>query len=206
LLAAIGARDAAHTGAALYYLVASTLGVSAFFLLIELIERGRKPGADVLAVTAEAFGEIDDEVDPEEEVGFAIPATMALLGLSFACCALLLAGLPPFPAFIGKFALLAALFEPSPVSKSAWGMLVLLMASGLAVIIAMSRTGIRIFWASQDRLVPRVRVIEMAPVVLLLVLSAALTVKAGSALRYMNDAAQALHEPRGYLDSVLAPR
>ncbi len=53
----------ALTGAALYYLVVSTLALSAFFLLVELVERGRRPGADVLAVTAEAFGSGDDEED-----------------------------------------------------------------------------------------------------------------------------------------------
>ena len=112
LLAAIGAGQAAATGAALYYLLVSTLGSAAFFLLIELVERARTPGADVLAVTAAAFGVGDEETEPEEETGVAIPATMALLGLSFACCALLAAGLPPLPGFLAKFALLAALLAP----------------------------------------------------------------------------------------------
>ena len=103
------------TAAALYYLVVSTLGVSAFFLLIELVERGRKPGADILAVTAEAFGEGNEELEPEEEVGIAIPATIAVLGLAFACCALLIAGLPPLPGFIAKFALLTAIFRADPI-------------------------------------------------------------------------------------------
>ena len=61
LLAAIGAGQAAATGAALYYLLVSTLGSAAFFLLIELVERARTPGADVLAVTAAAFGVGDEE-------------------------------------------------------------------------------------------------------------------------------------------------
>ena len=125
LLAAIGTGQAAVTGAALYYLVASTLGVSAFFLLIELVERGREPGADVLAVTAEAFGERRGRRrSREEEVGVAIPATMALLGLSFVACALLLAGLPPLPGFVAKFALLAALLRPGPGRRpAAWVLL-----------------------------------------------------------------------------------
>ncbi|HYH41673.1 MAG TPA: monovalent cation/H+ antiporter subunit D [Burkholderiales bacterium] len=206
LLAAIGVGDAAVTGAALYYLVASTLGVSAFFLLIELVERGRKPGADMLAVTAEAFGEIDDEAASEEEVGIAIPATMALLGLSFVCCAMLVAGLPPLPGFIAKFALLSALLEPNPIKPTAWVMLVLLMLSGLAAIVAMGRAGVRIFWGSQEGRPPRVRVIEMTPIVLLLAMSAMLTLQAGPAMRYLQDAADALHHPRGYIDGVLGSR
>ena len=43
LLAAIGLADAAVTGGALFYLVSSTLAISAFFLLIELVERGQNP-------------------------------------------------------------------------------------------------------------------------------------------------------------------
>jgi multicomponent K+:H+ antiporter subunit D len=204
LLASIGAGQAAVTAAALFYLVVSTLSTGAFYLLIELVERARKPGADLLAVTAEAFGDLDDEPEPEAEIGIAIPATMALLGLSFAFCALLLAGLPPLPGFIAKFGILTALLNPNPVPAAAWGMLILLTLSGLASIIAMSRTGIRIFWASDERSVPRVRVIEMAPIVLLLALTAVLTVAAGPAMRYVEDAAQALHTSRGYIDDVLA--
>lgn len=203
LLAAIGAGQVAVTGAALYYLVASTLGVSAFFLLIELVERGRSPGADVLAVTAEAF-DLDDEVEPgDEEVGVAIPATMALLGLSFACCALVLAGLPPFPAFVGKFALLHALIGSAVVPPTAWILLALLIVSGFAAVISVGRAGVQIFWGTEKRSVPRVSVIEMAPIALLLALSGVLTVQAGAAIRYLNDTAQSLHAPRGYIDNVL---
>jgi multicomponent K+:H+ antiporter subunit D len=205
LLAAIGIGSASVTGAALYYLVASTLGVSALFFMVELMERGRAPGADVLAVTAEAFVEPAEDLDPEEEVGIAIPSAMALLGVSFACCALVLSGLPPFAGFIGKFALLHALLDAEPIPKASWIMLFLLIASGFATIIGMGRAGVRRFWASQDAKVPRVRVIEIAPVVLLLALCAAMTVKPGAAMRYVDDAARALHAPRGYIDRVLSP-
>ena len=206
LLAAIGMSEAAVTAAALYYLVVSTLGVSAFFLLIELVERGRKPGADVLAVTAEAFGEADEEIEPEEEVGTAIPGTIAVLGLAFACCALLVAGLPPLPGFVAKFALLSAMLAPASVPNAAWVLLVLLTLSGLASIIAMGRAGVRIFWGAEDRTVPRVRVIEIAPVVVLLGLCIALTVWAGPAMRYLHDAAQGVHTPAAYIENVLSNR
>src|SRR3546814_17059651 len=60
LLAAVGTNQVDVIVGALFYLVSSTLAVSAFFLLIELVERGREFGADMLAVTRELFG------DPEE--------------------------------------------------------------------------------------------------------------------------------------------
>jgi len=201
LLAAVGAGQAAVSAAALFYLVASTLGISALYLLIELIERGRAPGADLLAITAEAFGSFESE--EHEEVGVAIPATWALLGLSFVCCVLLLAGLPPLPGFIAKLALLDALLDSDPILPSAWVLLVLLVLSGLATVIAASRTGIRIFWESERKIAPRVRVFEMAAIGVLLAAGATLTVQAGTAMRYLGDAAQALHQPQVYIGEVL---
>jgi multicomponent K+:H+ antiporter subunit D len=49
-----------------------------------------------------------------------------------------------------------------------------------------------------------VRVIEMAPVALLLALCAAMTVEANPVMRYFGQAAEALHAPRDYVDSVLS--
>jgi multicomponent K+:H+ antiporter subunit D len=203
LLTAIGLGGAALTAAALYYLLVSTLGIGAFFLLIELVERSREPGADVLAVTADAFGLTGEEPEPEEEVGVVIPATMALLGLAFACAGLVIAGLPPLPGFVAKLALLAAVLQTDPVPAAGWGLLALLTLSGLAAIIALGRAGVRVFWAAQERSIPRVRVIELAPVAALLGLCLALTVGAGPAMRYMQDTAQALHTPRAYIERVL---
>jgi multicomponent K+:H+ antiporter subunit D len=155
----------------------------------------------VLAVTAQAFGLAEDE--PEEETGIVIPATRALLGFSFACCALLIAGMPPLPGFVAKFALLAALLDVDPVPTAVWGMLALLVVSGLAAIIALGRVGVRMFWASPET-GARVRVIELAPVAALLALCIGLTVCAGPAMRYMQDTAQTLHAPRPYIEEVLS--
>ena len=145
-----------------------------------------------------------------EEVGIAIPATMGMLGLAFIGCALVIAGLPPLSGFVAKFALLTAALNPSgaspggPVPAASWALLVVLILSGLASFIAMTRAGIRVFWASPDRSVPRVRLIEMAPVAILLIFCAAQTIQAGPIMRFMQATAQSLHAPGNYVRAVLA--
>ncbi len=212
VIATVATGHVTVTGAALFYLVSSTLAISAFFMLIELMERGHAPGADMLAVTREAYGGYeDDDLTEDDETGVTIPATMALLGLCFIGCAAILAGLPPLSGFIAKFAMLSALFDPSGpgmragVSTAAWALLALLILSGLMTLIAMTRAGIRTFWTPQEWSVPRVRIIELAPVAALLLACATLTVQAGPAMRYMQAAATSLHAPSEYIRHVLAP-
>lgn len=214
LLAAIGSGNTTMTGAALFYMISSTLTIAAFFLLIELVERGQDAAANVLAVTMEAYGD-DEEEEEEEEVGAVLPATLAILGTFFAICAILLIGLPPFSGFIAKFLLLAAVFNGEgstpqlamPVSPASWVFITLILLSGLSALIAMTRTGIRTFWASLEGNVPRVLVREAVPIAGLLAVCLALTIAAGPAMQYMDATARALHSPEDYIDSVLsAPR
>ncbi len=207
LLAAVGSGGQAVTGGALFYLASSVLALATLFLLIELVERGRDVGADVLAVTREAFGtgeEKEDALEPEE-VGVAIPAIVAILGLAFMACALLLSGLPPLSGFLAKFAMMAPLLGPAgaPVPAASWVLIAALVLSGLATLVAMVRMGIDVFWASPPAAVPRVSLLELAPIGLLLGLCVGLTVAAGPVMDFMLAAAQSLHAPGIYLDGVL---
>jgi multicomponent K+:H+ antiporter subunit D len=212
LLAAIGTASVSVTSGALYYMVSSTLAISAFFLLIELVERAQDPAANVLAVTMEAYGDEMDEEEIEEEVGVAIPATLAVLGICFTGCGLLLSGLPPLSGFIAKFAMLTALLNPESlgqagsISDATWVLTAFIILSGLSAMIAMMRAGIRTFWAPIEETVPRVRVIEIVPVAFLLILCVMLAVQGGPAMRYMDATAQSLHAPGSYISDVLSTR
>ncbi|MEO6033367.1 MAG: proton-conducting transporter membrane subunit [Burkholderiaceae bacterium] len=234
LLAAIGFERVALTGGALFYLVSSTLAVSALFLLIELVERSRQNGGELALPevapegTPFGVGMIDTPLPPADAnlddlehalVGQTIPAAMVFLGLSFMLCTLLITGLPPLSGFVAKFAMLSALLDPAGMGIgvsagasgaapeiAAWVFLALLIGSGLAAMIALSRSGIRYFWAPQERPPPRLRVIECAPVVALLLACAALMVGAGPALRYARSAAESLHQPSRYIDAVMSTR
>jgi len=210
LLAMIGYENAGVTAGALFYLVSSTLALSCLYLLVELVERGRYAEAGVLALTLEAFGDDEDPVH-DEEIGVATPRTLAMLGAAFACCALVVAGLPPLSGFIAKFAMIGAVFDPqglgagSLISTESWLLAAFLVASGLATTIALVRSGINTFWVTFDGEVPRVRFVEMAPVLLLLGLCVLLTILAGPAMSYMDATAQYLHQPGEYLAGVLTP-
>ncbi|WP_030130597.1 monovalent cation/H+ antiporter subunit D [Pseudomonas sp. QTF5] len=224
LLSAIGFAQPNLIGAALFYLVSSTLALSALFLLAELIERSRSANEMPLFDDGELLPQpleslqppkgINLDDDQKAVVGQVIPWTMAFLGLSFIACALLIIGMPPLSGFIGKLSLLSALLNPlglgngsdEPVSNGAWGLLVLLILSGLASLIAFARLGIQRFWTPQERPSPLLRRLECVPIVILLGLSIALTFKAEPLLRYTQAAAQALNNPQQYVMAVLGTR
>ena len=214
LLASISLSQTGVTAGALFYLVSSTLTIGAFFLLIELVERGQDAAANAFAVAVEAYderGEADEE--EEEEVGIAFPGTIAALGISFAACGILLAGLPPLSGFVAKFAILSAMLNPEglgkdgTISPETWWLVALIILSGLSALIAMSRAGIRAFWAPVEPSPPRVLLVEMAPVATLLALTLAFTLEGGRAMRFMEATAASLSNASAYVDGVMeAPR
>ncbi len=209
LLTAVGFAREGVTGAAFFYLVSSTLAVSAFFLVVDLLERVRIEGADVQTVTIEAFDDDDEEAAGEvEEISVAIPAALAVLSVCFGLCVLLIAGLPPLSGFVAKFIMLSAMLTPADadpvaVPVSTWWVVGLLIFSGFATLIALTRTGINTFWMPMADDPAPVRVLEIAPVVLLLGLTVAMTAMAGPVMDYMTAAAADLHAPSTYISDVL---
>jgi multicomponent K+:H+ antiporter subunit D len=209
LLAATGTDSALVWAAALFYLASSTLAVAALYLLIEPVERAERDDP-ALAVSEPVFedeyvGTFDEE---EDETGIAIPATIAILGGGFIFCSLLLAGLPPLSGFIAKFAIIDGLlrFEVT-IAPMTWAFIALIIISGLAVLVTMTRAGIDLLWTPAERPASHLDITEALPIAFLLGLCLALVVQAGPVMRYMEDTAQALAMPHVYSDAVLsAPR
>ena len=204
-LAVFGYSDAGVTAGALYYLVSSTLGLACLFLLIELVERGRSAGDDVLAITLEAYGD-DEELQHEQEVGTATPGAFAALGVAFICCAILIAGLPPLSGFLGKFAMIAAMLDlggDAGIPAGVWTMIAVLIVSGLAATIALMRNGINTFWVSLEGVIPAIRWVEVVPIVVLLGLGIVMTIYAQPVMSFMATAADALYDRGEYLQAVL---
>ncbi len=208
LLTALGMPGVTVTGPALFYLINSVLALGAFYLLIEMAERSRSFGADVLAISLEAF-DLDDPESPDHSddvVGVALPAAMAFLGMAFIACSLLVIGLPPLSGFVAKFSLLSAALQTSSTdspSLDAWLLVGAVLVSGLAGIIALTRAGIRLFWSTDDSVTPRLRISEAAPVAFLVLCCVGLAVWAGPVLAYLNDTALALDNPQSYIQAVL---
>ncbi len=214
LLTAVGSGAQTLTAPALFYMISSVLATGAFFMLTGMTERTRTTpateGTDMASMPEVSYRAFDVEDAPrgtEEEVGIAIPAAMAFLGLAFVFCVLLVAGLPPLSGFVGKFALLDSTVEAmnaGTLPPRNWALVVALLAAGLAGLIALSRIGIRLFWTVIERTTPRLRVIEAGPVAFLLLLTMILTASAAPVMAYLESAARTLHDPQRYIDAVLA--
>ncbi len=217
LLAAMGFAQPGLTAGLLYYLPSSSLAVAILFLLADTVERWRNHGTSLADFDDEEAPFLSHELlaaehvnlDDEEQalIGRPIPAAAAFLGLAFLLCTLVMAGLPPLSGFLGKFAMLSAAL---PLAENAsapgwpsWLLLGLMLGSGLLALIALSRAGIRHFWANREHLSPEIRWTEGIPIVALMGLCLALTLHAPEAMRYTSAAAQSLHTPSLYQDAVL---
>ena len=123
-------------------------------------------------------------------------------------CTLLLAGLPPLATFLGKLGMLSAAIASGDADAGQapriWMFVATLLVSGMLVLMALMRTGIRIFWAGGQRGRPRVTASEGLPVVGLLGITGLLVVAAGPAMAMANAAARSLYDRSSYVAAVLA--
>jgi multicomponent K+:H+ antiporter subunit D len=204
LLAAIGIGSVAVTAAALYYLVSATLAVSALFLLVELVGRigvDAQPQLPDVDIVPGEDTNLDDEQLPL--VGRTFSGPITLLGLTFMITAILVAGLPPLSGFIAKLSLLTAV--TGDAAPAGWLFFALLLVSGLASILALSRAGIHYIWSTRDA-TARVRIVEATAVLALVFCCIVLAVGAESVMRYTRATAESLHAPHAYIESVLTTK
>jgi multicomponent K+:H+ antiporter subunit D len=218
VIAATGLDHPALTAGALFYLGSSTLGAATLFLLAELMERRRQAEVDPpvpdLGGRLRVFGEApraDVNLDDQEipMVGRAIPAPVAYLAASFLLCTLVLAGLPPLSGFVGKVAMLQGVMEARSTAgapAAAWILFGLLIVSSLTASIALLRAFIAHFWATSGRPPQPLRLVEAAPITLLLAACVLLASGGEHVLRFTRAAADALHQPAGYVDAVFNTR
>lgn len=217
LLAAIGLAQPGVWSGALYYLLSSTLAAAGFFLLIDMIERWRNAGSSIaafesagaapfLAEDLKPLGDVNLDDDEQALFGRAIPAGVAFLGLAFVFCTLLLAGLPPLPGFVGKFAMLSGVMKAPVLDAAGWTFLALLLISGFFTLVAFSRAGIRHFWTIPEGSQLTLRALEVLPVVALLGAALLLTIGAGPAMSHAQATAKELRAPQDYRRAVMGAR
>jgi len=217
LFATLGLRIEALTAPVLFYLIVSVITTSMFFMLTGMTDRTRMtdpPASPQDDATPQplyvAYGIKEPSVHVSgEDVGIAIPAAMAFIGMVFVCCVLLVTGLPPLPGFLAKLALLSTALEMGPaagLTTSTWLLCAAVLLSGLAGIVALSRVGMRLFWSIAARTTPRLRLVEVAPVAALVMLSLGLAIVTEPVTRYLESAARSVHHPDTYVRAVLSHR
>jgi multicomponent K+:H+ antiporter subunit D len=214
ILAAVGSGAPLMISAALYYMLGSVFATAAFFMLTGMAERLRAaaPNLSDRAATppptysAFEVGEPPDPYAPDDEVGVALPAAMAFLGLAYVLCTLLVTGMPPLAGFIAKFSLAAAAIDVLPnsgVPGREWLFVIILLTGGLAGLIALVRVGMRLFWSVAGRQTPRLSITEAGPVAFLILVCVGITIAAGPTMTYLDSAAAGLADPELYIQSVL---
>ncbi|MEC7399816.1 MAG: proton-conducting transporter membrane subunit, partial [Pseudomonadota bacterium] len=172
-------------GAALYYLVHSTLAGAALFLVADIVAR-RRAGFVDHATPGPVF------------------AHRQMVALLFMIAAIGVTGLPPLSGFIGKLLILDAVAD---LPSWGWSWTVILLTT-LVGVIGFARAGSSIFWkeAPKDEgkrasEVPA-RADMIAPA-LILTLLVALSVAAGPATAYADAAAAQLLDRAATARAVL---
>ncbi len=184
LLIAVAGWTQVSLGAALYYLVHSTLAAAALFLVADVTARRRGACAD-RASPGPAF------------------AGRAGVGLLFMAAAIATTGLPPLSGFIGKLLILKSL-TALPDWGWAWGVI---LGTTFIGVIGFARTGSAVFWKEaadgEAHGIAPARTDMIAPAIALALL-AALSAGAGWAGAYADAAAAQVLDPALSAAVVLA--
>ncbi|MFY7863489.1 monovalent cation/H+ antiporter subunit D [Roseateles sp.] len=184
VLAGLGLYSSPAWGAALYYMLNSTLVIAALFLLAELVAAQRGDAAGQLVPAAPV-------------------AQPTLLGLMLLLAAASAAGLPPLPGFIGKLMLLEA------SSTHVWAPVVwtVLLLVGFLTLLGLARAGSILFWHVRQDVPASVSAGGSPKLVLatciLLGASVVLSLAAAPIQRYTQAAAEQLTDRSAYAAAAL---
>ena len=186
ILLSVGALTASSISAAIYYLIASTLGIAALFLLVDMVIC-RRPGEGDALTAAPRF------------------ANQGFLASLFLVLVISVTGIPPLAGFVGKLLILDSV-RAIPGGMWLWG--VVLVTSFIS-IVGFASSGSQLFWKShavegvlqQSKPVPLVLPavsigFMIACLVFQTILSAPLT-------GYLDATAEQLFQPQQYIDAVL---
>ncbi len=181
VLVGVGQGNPQALAAVLFYLPHSTWISAGLFLLAELIVQQRG-GVDRFAIITGP------------------PLQRGLLGVLFFISAVAIVGLPPLSGFLGKLLLLQAMANEHRYVL--WGMV---LGSGLACLLALSRAGCFLFWRTEQSapLGQPVKKLQLLAVVLLLSTTVALSIFAEPVQQYSNALASHLYEYQRYIGAIL---
>ena len=174
LLMTVAMGTTQSVAAGLYYTLHSTLMSGAFFLVSGLILMQR--------------GQAEDRFVRSRPLLYPV-----FTGVLFAVTAMAMIGLPPFSGFLGKVFILQAAVD----SGDAIWVWPLVLVSGLAALIALSRAGTTLFWRTQGSVVPeakeKVSNVHIAASGLLVATTLVLVIGGGPLTEWSLRAAQDLH-------------
>ena len=191
LLIAISLFTQQATGAALYYVIHSTLATALMFLVADLITERRSGAIDCAPPMAQN----------------------GLIAALFFAGAIAMAGMPPLSGFIGKLLVMDA----ARGAPQVWLIWAVILIASLITVVGFARAGSLIFWKSydpsqgetpdetnQDDPAPtRPAALPFVAVFALLGGLVGVTVFAGPVTDYTNATAAQLFDPSGYIDAVL---
>lgn len=189
LLIAVAGFTPASESAALYYLIHSTLGIAALFLII-----------DAVVIRRIGFGDALTTAPPVANVG--------LIGSMFFVAVIAVIGMPPLSGFVGKLLILDATAD-----LRGWGLIWgLILTTSVLGLIGFASSGSIVFWKSAQAsgdlpLIspPPPIAMPMVAVGALLATLVLLTGASGPVTEYLDAAAEQLFRPSEYIDAVLGP-
>jgi multicomponent K+:H+ antiporter subunit D len=185
LLIAIAPFTPQATTAALYYMIHSTLGGAALFLVVDMVRARRMSEDDVIA--------------PRPVI-----AQNGLIAAFFFATAIATAGMPPLSGFLGKLLVLDALRDHELV----WVIWATILLTSLVAVVGFARAGSMVFWKVDPA--PETATPDTLPAALPFVATGgliagivALTVFAGPVTAFLSDTSAQIFDTQGYITAVL---